>query len=264
MARLLMKRDHIVSERFVPGTLQKAEQELRTAISLDENFCDAHVVLGYLLYLTHKYPDALQELDRADALACASPWRLMNRIDVDMALRRFDDASSALAKVPATLENVTPTLRASIETKARMTQVWIAFNKGDQAGMLEPLRQEVKLAPPDDAWSIGNAAQSFMLAGAFEEAADTAREALRRRNYGAAQQTLGVALFGDSLWRSSRGASTQDQRAVDEWTEAESLVEFGDAGKQLWGSLANRDVAFRALLQTKIAENHPQKAQEAK
>ena len=48
---------------------------------------------------------------------------------------------------------------------------------------------------------MGNAASSFVLAGAFDEAIMAAREALHRMQYGAAERTLGVALFGASLWR---------------------------------------------------------------
>jgi hypothetical protein len=72
--------------------------------------------------------------------------------------------------------------------------------------------------------------------------------------YGAAEHSLGVALFGKAIWDSSRPGANGNPRAAQEWADAESRADFGDASKILWGSLANRDSAFRALLQAKIAE----------
>jgi len=135
-ARLLIKKGHLVGERFEPGTLENAERELRMAISLDNDFCDAHVVLGHVLGLMHRYPDALQALDRADTLSCPTPWRLMNRVDIDFELQRFDDARAALDKVPATLANATPMLRATIEGRILNDRVWIAYQHGDKDAML--------------------------------------------------------------------------------------------------------------------------------
>lgn len=254
MARLLMTRGHMVGDRFTPGTLENSERELRTAISLDQTFCDGHIVLGHVLYRMHRYPDALQALDRADALACENPWRLMNRLEVDMQLQRLDEASDTLAKLKAVAATSPGDLHSTIENRVLGAQMWIAFSKGNQAEMLEQIRAQLKLTSEGDAWGMGNAASSFVLAGAFDEAIMAAREALHRMQYGAAERTLGVALFGASLWRDSHPPPAQQSTSADEWAEAESLVDFNDASKDLWGSLANRDVAFRALLQSKIAD----------
>jgi tetratricopeptide (TPR) repeat protein len=250
----LIKKGHLVGERFEPGTLENAERELRTAISLDADFCEAHVVLGHVLGLMHRYPDALQALDRADTLSCPTPWRLMNRVDVDFALQQFDAAKAALDKVPATLANATPILRATIQGRELSDRVWIAYQQGDKDAMLGYLHEQLKAAPDGNAWSIGDTVPSFVLAGAFDEAINAAHEALRRMEYGAAERSLGVALFGKAIWESSRPGANGDPRTTPEWADAESRADFVDASKILWGSLANRDRAFRALLQAKITE----------
>ena len=262
-ARLLMNRGYFVGNRYAPGTLEKSEQELRTAISLDPDFCDSHIVLGYVLYQMHKYSDALKALGHADDLACANPWRLMNRVDVDLALQHYDEAAKVLDEVPAAIGSSPPALRYVMQEKALEAQIWIAFSKGNQADTLDRVREEVKFLRPDDAWGMGNASSSFVLAGAFDEAIAAAREALRRMHYSAAEHTLGVALFGDSLWRSSHPQSSQENPTpTDEWLQAESLVDFDVASKELWGSLANHDLAFRKLLQQKIMDDRVSEKQQ--
>jgi tetratricopeptide (TPR) repeat protein len=253
-ARLLMNRGHMVGDKFEPGTLENAVEELHTAISLDADFCDAHVVLSHVLYRMHRYPDALQALDRADALSCPTPWRVINRVEVDLALQRFNDAEAALGNVPATLANSTPSLRATIENRVLSDRVWIAYQKGDRDGILNYLREQLKAASADDAWSVGNTVPNFVLAGSFDEAVSAAHEALRRMNYPAAERSLGVALLGKAIWDSSRVGANGNPTTAPEWTEAETHADFVDAGKELWGSLANRDNAFRALLQAKLSE----------
>ena len=258
MSRIIMNRGHIVSSDYRRGALANAEAELNKAVALDPKFCDAHIVLGHLYFRERRYGDALKALDDADALACSSPWSLINRAQVDLDLQKFDDAAAALAKVPAANADSPPAQKRTIQTRALSAQIWIAFSKGNQEEMIARTREQLALVPPDNAWDVGNASVSFQQAGAFEDAIETAREALRRMHYGAAEHSLGVALYGDSLWRSSRVKGTvEDSKAKEEWAEAESLVSFADAGKILWGSLANRDVAFRSLLQTKLTATQP-------
>ena len=78
-ARLLLNQGHIRGDQFREETLANAETELRTAISLDDAFCDAHVVLAHTLYRMKRYPEAVTELDRSDAAACPTPWRSSRR-----------------------------------------------------------------------------------------------------------------------------------------------------------------------------------------
>jgi hypothetical protein len=146
-------------------------------------------------------------------------------------------------------------LRATIEGRALKHRAWIAYSEGNREAMLGYVRDQLKAAPDGDAWAVGNTVASFTRAGAFDEAIDAAHEALRRMQYGAAEESLGVALYGKALWQSSRpGARNGDPRTAPEWVEAEGLADFIEAGKELWGSLANRDPAFRALLQAEIAK----------
>lgn len=253
-ARLIMNRSHISGADYLPGALDAAEQQLRTALALDGEFCDAHVVLGHTLFRQKRYPDALSALDRADALRCPGPWRLINRADVYMELQRYDEARQVFERIPAALVDASPALRNTIETRVLGGRISMAYQLGDQSEMLARVREQLKAAPPGDAWAVGNPASSFVLAGAFDEAIDAAREALRRMEYGAAEHTLGTALYGDALWRRSRPGAGDDARASEEWSEAATLLGFDDASKDLWRSLANRDVAFRTLLQNAMAQ----------
>jgi tetratricopeptide (TPR) repeat protein len=251
-SRLEIKRGHLISNEFRTGTLEKAQSKLDTAISLDADYCDAYVYLGYLQYLKKQYAEALTALDRADTLACATPWRILNRNSVYMALQRYDDAKLLLDQVPvATIES--PASTRMVYHNVLTSKIWLAYSQGDQPSMLMAIHEMIALTPADHAWGIGDAAANLVQAGAFEEAVSTARKALQRMRYGAAEHTLGVALYGASLWHSSHLLMAHpDASPAQEWDEAESLASFDDAANLLWGSLANRDIPFRTLLQDRM------------
>ena len=231
------------------------DQLLDKALALDPDFCDAHVIKGRLYFIQDRLADALEVLDRAERLRCKSPWQFIHRAQVYIELQRYGEAATTLERVAVATPESDGSARA-VYVRALASKIWLAFVRSDRDTMQKLSREELSLLDGDNAWVFGNVAWSLIDAGIFDEAISDAREALRRMQYSNAEHALGTALYGASLWTEThprdRSASASSQQ---QWKEAQTLLDFKEAGATLWGSLANHDAEFRRALQARIREH---------
>jgi predicted Zn-dependent protease len=247
-ARARAQGGHLPLDKTAAG----AEQLVRSAIELDTGNCEAHTVLAGLLYRAKRYEEGLKELDAADRTACDYAWRHVQRGRILNEQQHYDEAAKAFAQVPPAAADQHNARDAY--TQAQHGLAWIAYRHDDAQALHDFTLAGLKQADEDDPWARGNASDLLTRAGYFDEAIALAREALKRKNYQAGREDLANALYGQSLWLSSRAGDTDTAaRAAAMQAEAASIdPDFKRAGGVLWGSLANHDSAFRGLLQQRL------------
>jgi len=229
-----------------------AEQLARGAIELDADNCEAHCVLAGLLYHQKRYEEGLKELDAADRTGCDYPWRHVNRGRILNEQQRYDEAAKAFAQVQPGSADQHNARDAYVQAQHGLA--WIAYRHDDAKALHDLTLAALKQADDADPWARGNASDLLTRAGNFEEAIELAREALKRKDYPAGREDLANALYGQSLWLSSRpGDVDANARATAMEAEAAAVdSNFVRAGNVLVGSLANRDEAFHLSLQQRL------------
>jgi tetratricopeptide (TPR) repeat protein len=257
-ARLGMYGIHVDRGWFAEffGADDSPEYLLKEALSADPKFCDAQAYLGHVYYKQERYAESLQALDEAEQLSCSNEWRSVYRADAELIRQHFDQADTYLARVPAVDRSASESERNRY-VRALGISINIAFWRGDRERMRQGIAQQLALISEGDAWGLANAASSQVQTGDFDDAIANARKALDLMEFGAAKESLGTALFGSWLWRNSHGQGNLEEDARI-WSEAESFITFKDALQKLWISLANRDLAYRYLLQQRVEDDRAQ------
>jgi Tfp pilus assembly protein PilF len=194
MARLHIKAGYINSRNFQPGTLEKAEKELRTALAHDSKSADTLVLLGHIYYLSNRSGEALKVLEQAEKWGTNNPWLNLNWADALMDLHRTDEAVFRLSKAQAQFAAMKNAPRGAVRAMLeKMASNLIAQRKMEEA---DKAYQTLLAFDPNYAWVRGNYAECLLYKRGMPDAAIAeAEKTLVIMNYGMARLTLASALY---------------------------------------------------------------------
>lgn len=175
---------------FEPGTLERAEANIRTALRINPRFAEGYVYLGYIQFQQAKLDDAESSLRRAEQLGTNDPWLDLNWADILHAKGEYAAARQHWEKV----------LRGNVSNpKAKLAAYGYLIESFKRSGEHEKAithyRQEIK-EYPTNAWIRGDfAAYLSEVLGRNDEAIKQARAALKVMHYGVGERTLAMALY---------------------------------------------------------------------
>jgi tetratricopeptide (TPR) repeat protein len=127
----------------------------------------------------------------AEKIGTDNPWLELNWADIHEREGKFDDAAQKYIKV---INSKTKNLKALGSAHDKLRRYYIY--KRDLVKAEEIYKANIALEP-NNAWARGNYASNLLyMVGDFDKAIEKAREALSIMEYGNAQQTLALALYG--------------------------------------------------------------------
>ncbi|MGA7927824.1 MAG: hypothetical protein WCA20_17785, partial [Candidatus Sulfotelmatobacter sp.] len=132
------------------------EREFRRAIDLNPNNSVAHHWYANGLLALHRLPEALEEIDRAQALDPASSSILADKGNILLVAGRTDEALSLLTQ----MENREPAFRSP-----HLYLKILYLRSRDYPNFLSELRKDALLVHDDSALAIANAAGKGFAAG---------------------------------------------------------------------------------------------------
>jgi tetratricopeptide (TPR) repeat protein len=171
-----------------PG-LVAAEESIRQALQLDDQYGNGHVLLGYVLAHSGKLDEAAAEYARAHELQADSPWLALDEAELQALQGHADAALALMTKVAYSNAPISVRKYALGE----LTQYMVSRKQYNEA---DRLYQEQIALDPQGAWAHGNYAnflRRYKLDTKQSEA--QARAALDIMNYGQARQCLGLTLY---------------------------------------------------------------------
>jgi Tfp pilus assembly protein PilF len=188
MARFHIKAGYINSRNFTPGSLDRANWELKRALAADPKSADAYVLQGHLFFLLYRPVDALKSLEKAKAIGTDNPFLYLNWVDALMDLKRWNEAEEQLRNL---LARYGEGVRGSVH--AKLAGIYRSQGKLDEA---DKQYREFLALEPRDAWGHGNYAYFLLFTRGMPDAAITeAEKALEIMNYGIGRLTLAAALY---------------------------------------------------------------------
>jgi tetratricopeptide (TPR) repeat protein len=215
ICRLHIMAGFLNNQLFEPLALQTAERAILKAIQLDPADGYAYVLKGHLYTNLGRLAEAKAALSMADNVGTDSPWLKLNWAAIFELEGDFDRAAANYRDVIASGTTNRKALGSAYEDLAGyylMKHQWVNAD--------EVHRAHIKLEPTN-AWARGNYASWLANKGQFERAIPHAREALQLMDYGAARNTLAVALYG--TWATMITAGKDPSQAQPYFDEAHQI-----------------------------------------
>lgn len=169
----------------------KAEQLLDRALTLDPKLGRAYTLHAHVLTSKGDLEGARAALATAEAFGYVSPWIHINRAGIHLAA---DDWEAAAVEHRRVIDGFVDN-EFAVATSSGFLRRYHA-RRFERASAEMYYRRQIEL-DPTSAWARGNWAEELLLCFAdYDAAIATAREALDVMNYGHAQRTLALALYG--------------------------------------------------------------------
>jgi tetratricopeptide (TPR) repeat protein len=214
-ARITIMGGHIVSHKFVGGTLETAESILLEAKRLEPSNAEVYGLLGHVYARKGNMPAAVESLDKAKELKSPNPWLNNNYGDVYMELKKYELSDKHYQIVEKLGVGATPQQRRAYIYALQKRQ-WIAVLKDDNAEMLRLGKLATAAAPVDDAWTWGEVANNLFIQGYFDESIAHSRKALSIMNYGVGRNNLALGLYGKWASLASKGGAAEAEKYFQE------------------------------------------------
>jgi tetratricopeptide (TPR) repeat protein len=199
--------------RFEPGTLERAEKVLKTALHINPNYAEGYILLGHVYSQQSRLKESCEALAKAEALGTDDPWLHLNWAYVLIASGEIEKAADRYRIV---LRSGTKNKKALISTYSFL----IEFHKDRREyEKVSDLFETIFKIDPTNAWARGNYADFLRTElGKFDEAVAYAREALRIMDYGVGRLILAKSLYGKwaDLIISDKKPEDQAQEYFDE------------------------------------------------
>jgi Tfp pilus assembly protein PilF len=204
LARLHIKAGYISSRNFAPGSLDRADRELKLALAADPKSAEAYVLQGHIFFLVYRSKDALQSLEKAKAIGTDNPFLYLNWVDALIDLKRWDEADVQLRNLLARYGetgNVPGWIRSTVH--GHRGAIYQAQGKLDEA---DREYQAALVLEPNDAWRRGNYGYFLLFNRGMPDAAIVEMEkALAVMNYGLGRLTLAAARY--AKWAEEKNRS---------------------------------------------------------
>ena len=194
MARFHLKSGHIDFRNFRQGTLGNAERELQRALDVQPDSADAYILLGHVHFLGYRPKEALEALEKAEAIGTSNPWLHLNWADALMDLKRWAEAESrAQMALPQHGAMVAPPKRVVRNAHQKLVDIYVKQRKLDAA---DKEYQALIALDPGEAFWHGNYAHFLLcIRGQPDAAIGEAEKALEIMDYGQAQYVLAAARY---------------------------------------------------------------------
>ena len=195
-ARITIKGGHIVSNEFRPGTRDTYKMLIDKALELDPNHAPTLALKAEWYLLSGNLSGALAAIEQGQRADPDWPWLKLQlayyhlqRHDTSKALDAFDSL----------------VLDRRCDTDPQEYRRACVAALGEELHLLglptnvdvvrEVVQRLEKLRHPDDAWSLGEIAVTYMQMDRWDEAIDYSRKALAVMNYGVARRYLAIGLY---------------------------------------------------------------------
>jgi Tfp pilus assembly protein PilF len=214
------------------------EREFRRAIDLNPNSSTPHHWYANALLALHRWPEALTEIDRAQALDPASSAILADRGNILSVAGRLDESLTLLKQ----MEKREPTFRSP-----HLYLSYVYLRKRDYSNYLRELREDALLVRDESALAIATAAEKGFAAGGsrgmFEAMLQIQQKLYARQLVAPSELALTSALLGNKT-----EALRYLQAAYDQHDGSLLFVETNPELKSLHGEPAYRDLLARMNL----------------
>lgn len=243
VARLIVMGGHIVAEKFRPSTVERYHEWLDKALEADPSNPKAHILKAEAYAIQHRYADEKAELDRAKKAGTKDPW-----LEVGYAkyYGHVGDNTAAYYTLDAVREAGPGTTASQRKAFIAALQELSSFKvPGDPKAELRALADLArKERSPEDAWVLGNFADSFIFHAMFDDAIAFAREAVSVMDYGAGRLSLAAALYGKAAML------TRDKKAKEAQKLIQQARSFGFERESVLGRLARGGPEDQDLMPT--------------
>lgn len=194
LARAILNAGYVSSRNFQPGTLEKAEREIKRALSQAPDSADAHILLGRLYYLRYQSEEALKTFEKAEAIGTKNPWLHLNWAVALMDLGRWGEVEPQFGKAQAQLASMgDPPLNALITARSIMAGIYLHQRRLEDA---DKEYQALIALDPASAWAHGNYAWFLLFTRGMPDAAIAeAERSIEIMDYGMARITLAAARY---------------------------------------------------------------------
>jgi ankyrin repeat protein/cytochrome c-type biogenesis protein CcmH/NrfG len=201
-ARLYIKAGHINYRNFQPGTLQRAERDLRVALTVNPKSADAYILLGNVFLWAYAPKEALTALETAEKIGTDNPWLHINWADALMDLDRWDEAEARLRKALEQYGTMAaPPKRVVRSVHEKLASVYTRQRKFEDA---DKEYQAAIAMDPTYAWGRGNYADFLLFRRGMPDAAIAeAEKTIEIMDYGMVRMTLAAARY--AKWAELKG-----------------------------------------------------------
>ncbi|MBN1902749.1 ankyrin repeat domain-containing protein [Candidatus Sumerlaeota bacterium] len=176
--------------QYQPGTLERAEKTIKSALQINPDYAEGYVLLGYIYTQQARFKEANDALTRAESIGADDPWLHLNWAELFIAL---GDKEKATARYQIILQNGTKDKQALLSAYSYLLDDCKNQKKYEQA---EDLYKSICKLDPTNAWAKGNYADFLRSElGRIDEAIIQAREALSISNYGVGRRILALCLY---------------------------------------------------------------------
>ncbi len=194
LARFHIRAGHIDFRNFRHGALRNAERELRSALDVQPDSADAYILLGHVHFLGYRPKEALEALEKAEAIGTGNPWLHLNWADALMDLKRWSEAESrAQMALPQHGAMVAPPKRVVRNAHQKLVEIYIKQRKLDAAD--KEYQALIALDPGEAFWHGNYAFFLLCIRGQPDAAIVEAEKALAIMNYGQARYVLAAARY---------------------------------------------------------------------
>jgi tetratricopeptide (TPR) repeat protein len=224
--------------------LATGEREFRRAIDLNPNSPMPHHWYANALLVLHRYPEALAEIDRAQAIDPSSSAILADKGNVLEVAGRMDEARSLLKQ----MEKREPSFRSP-----HLYLSYVYLRTRDYPNFVAELRNDAQLVHDDSALAIATAAEKGFAAGKskgmFEAMLKVQEKLYAQQSVSPTTVALTEALLGNKS-----EALRYLQAAYDQRDGAVLFVDTDPAFKSLDNEPAYRDLLARMNLPVQAAQ----------
>jgi tetratricopeptide (TPR) repeat protein len=218
--------------------LATGEREFRRAIDLNPKSASSHQWYANALLALHRFPEALEEIGRAQALDPSSSAILADKGNILGVTGRLDDALSLLEQI----EKREPAFRSP-----HLYLSYLYLRKQDYSNFQAELRKDAQLVHSDSALAIATAAERGFAAGGprgmFEAMLKVQENLFAKKLISPTSVAMTAASLGNKL-----EALRYLQAAYEQRDSALLFVETNHEFKSLYNEPAYRDLLARMNL----------------
>jgi tetratricopeptide (TPR) repeat protein len=230
---------------FGRWNIAAGEREFRRAIDLNPRNAASHQWYANALLVLHRFPEALAEIDRAQALDPSSSATLADKGNILEVAGRRDEALSLLQQ----MEKREPTFRSP-----HLYLSYIYLRKRDYPNFLAELRKDALLVHDDSALAIAAAAEKGFAAGGSSGMLEAMLK-VQQKFYARQLVSPSAVAFTNVLLGNRSEALRYLQAAYDQRDSSLLFVETVPEFESLYNEPAYRDLLARMNLPPQAASS---------
>lgn len=215
LARIILMGGHIANWEFDGGTRESARKALDRAVELDPDYPESYVLLGHVDALSRKKESARRNLEKAIALGSTNPWVDYNLGDAAYLTRSYAEADEHYKRVVERGPGEDAQQRRAY-VAALSQRMRIAYKQSDVERLQRMAAKATEAAPPEDAWTWGDASGLLCYVGRLDRGIEYGKKAVSIMSYGVGRYNLAFCMYGKSALLVRKGDAEQARTLFDE------------------------------------------------